>query len=95
MLEFTRKPLERLTFVFQTGGASPKVTGQYSGVESMMFASIMFGRVKLTAKGKCLVFGEDDNKYLGYIQMVNGLPKKFKPDAGDEDTTFEDWYTTA
>ena len=94
-LVFTRKPLERLTFVFQTGGKSPKVTGSYSGVESFMTMAIFNGQVKLTQKGRCLVFGEDDKQYLGYIVMnEHGIPEKHKPDPEDVNTHFEDWYET-
>ena len=93
-LVFTRKPLEVLTFVFQTGGKSPKVTGRYTGVESFMTMAILTKRIKLTAKGRCLVFG-DDNQYLGYIAMnKNGLPEKHKPDPEDVNTYFDDWYET-
>ena len=96
MLQFTRKPLERLKFVFQTGGRNPKVTQVYTGLESFVYGAILYGNIKLTPKGRCLVFGFEDNKYLGYIAYpdADSLPKRYKPDPEDEGTYFEDWYTS-
>lgn len=95
MLVFEKKDLERLRFVVQTGGRNPKVKFELSGIESMVFGTFMFNRnYRLTPAGRCLVFGEDDT-YRGYIKLVNGLPKKFKPDPIDEGTKFSDWYTVA
>lgn len=93
-LVFERDPLERLKFVFQTGGRSPKVTQVVTGLESFVFGAILFNQINLTKKGRVLVFGENDNKYLGYIVREEyDIPKKHKPDPEDENTYFKDWYT--
>ena len=91
-LMFTKEPCERLRFVVQTGGYNPKVIGEYSGIESFMIVGILNNSVKLTPKGRILVFGLDDT-YRGYIKLVDGFPHKYKLDPLDEGTVFNDWYT--
>ena len=94
MLVFEKEPLERLRFVVQTGGRNPKVKFSFTGIESMGFGALMFNRAyRLTPAGMCLVFGEKDNTYRGYIKLVDGFPKKFKPEPMEEGTVFSDWYT--
>ena len=93
---FAREPLERLRFVVQTGGKSPKVTGSYSGLESMMMMAFYNGQIELTPKGRCLVFGIEDNRYLGYIaRNEHDFPERHKPEPEDENTYFADWYEEA
>ena len=92
-LIFQKEPCERLRFVVQTGGYNPKVIGEYSGIESFMMVAILNNSIKLTPKGKVLVFGDKDRTYRGYIKLEDGFPHKYKPDPLDENTVFEDWYT--
>ena len=92
-LVFERNPLERLKFVFQTGGRNIKVTQVVTGIESFVFGAIVFNQLKLTKKGKVMVFGEDDT-FRGYILRDElDLPKKYLPDPEDVNTVFSDWYT--
>ena len=94
-LLFEKHNLEKLRFVCQTGGNNPKVKWNVTGIESMAFGAMVFGRLKITPKGIVHVFGEDDS-YRGYIRLgETGIPVKHKPDPIDEGTTFKDWYTTA
>lgn len=90
MLQFTKEKLERLQFVFETGGNNPKVTAHYHGLESIMTLTILQRRIKLTKKGRCNVFGED-GEYRGYITLNdNGMPVKHLPTI--DGLTFNDFY---
>ena len=97
MKVFEKEPLERLTFVIQTGGRNPKVKQTLVATEGIAYAMILFKQsgVRLTEKGICHIFGEEDKTYRGYIKYVNGVPEKFKPAPEDIGTKFNDWYTEA
>ena len=89
-LVFEKSPLERLKFVFQTGGRNIKITQVVTGIESFVFGAIVFNQLKLTKKGKVMVFGEDDS-FRGYILRDElDLPKKYLPDPEDVNTVFSD-----
>ena len=95
MKVFEKEPLESLKFVIQTGGNNPKVKLSFTAPEGIGFAQIMFNKMcAITPAGRCLVFANEGNgEYRGYIKMVDGMPKKFKPEPEDEGTHFNDWYT--
>ena len=93
MLEFEKNPLEKLTFVFETGGKNAKVNQVITGIESFVFGAILFNRVKLTPKGMVRVFGED-NSYRGYIQREQyDIPKKHRCNEDEQSLTLDDFYS--
>ena len=88
MLLFQKKDLEKLKFVHVSG--RDQVSRSCVGLESFVYAAILFNRIKLTNKGVIRVFGSDGD-YRGFIKRdENGTPKKFKPEWGDEETCFND-----
>lgn len=88
--DFTKKCI----FVCQTGGNNPKVKWSLSGLESVLFSSLIFGnhKHKLTPKGVVNVFDYDTKKWLGEIRYVDNnsiIPRRFK---ADEELYFDDFY---
>lgn len=92
MLQFEKTNLERLTFVFETGGKNAKVSQVITGIESFVYGAILFNRIKLTPKGIIRVFGED-NLYRGYIQREQyDIPKKHACNEDEQSLTLDDFY---
>lgn len=81
---------KRLRFVCQTGGNNPKVKWDANGLESVMFATIMFKRMPLTPKGLVNVFDYESGLWLGQIRYDNDLIlRKFQ---ANETLYFNDLY---